>query len=560
MAVCFVGGRQRGKEAVVSFDTRRDLLSSAPVNGPPHTSMSKVATITAEEQSNLLNAPNGGGDYTTDGSSKGMALTFDDPTLLRGASAHVLLKNRAEIFSSNVLSDKDVSQLHNTTAQVNTLDDFFSHSWSTGRFDKWAALLLYLNAPAAALAMAVSAAVVAILESLNVIPTLILTKQKFGPTTAGQVESDLSGMSMIVGLFFGGLFLLQWQRIRQVFGYESRMCFLDKICIDQKDEARKTAGIASLGAFLASSDNFVVLFSPEYFTRLWCCYELAAFYQVKGQEKQKIVFVPVAFPRVLFANLIAILLSCMPTAVYPLVAPWLGADPNDLTMAETNWLSVPGLLLGTWTMYECQRYAIAREKIEEQIRSFSLSKAQCFDESDRPRIEREVARWFGAGDKAEGIQTFDSYVRRDIKKSMEQLTGRNRAFAANIPWRYVFLSGAGATLTDVASLCRFQNWTDFGFQSAASNLLGCASCALVGTPMVPVVMQWFAAKRFRFGGGWPMIVLGPAIMFATWSVLIVGSFTSDFHLNVVQFCLSLLFGAFVFRESLFRALKLPQIA
>ena len=70
------------------------------------------------------------------------------------------------------------------------------------------------------------------------------------------------------------------------------MSFLDKICIDQEDEARKSAGIASLGAFLASSNNFVVLFSPEYFTRLWCCYELAAFYQVKGLEKQKIVFVP----------------------------------------------------------------------------------------------------------------------------------------------------------------------------------------------------------------------------------------------------------------------------
>ena len=78
--------------------------------------------------------------------------------------------------------------------------------------------------------------------------------------------------------------------------------------------------------------------------------------------------------------------------------------------------------------------------------------------------------------------------------------------------------------------------------------------------MVPVVMQWFAGKRFRFCGGWPMIVMGPVIMFATWSVLIVGSLTSNFHLCVAQFCLSLLFGAYVFRESLFRALNLPQSA
>ena len=41
---------------------------------------------------------------------------------------------------------------------------------------------------------------------------------------------------------------------------------LDKVCIDQENETRKSAGIANLGAFLGSSSNFVVLFSPEYFT------------------------------------------------------------------------------------------------------------------------------------------------------------------------------------------------------------------------------------------------------------------------------------------------------
>ena len=82
-----------------------------------------------------------------------LALHFDDPTLLRGASSHTLLKNRSEIFSSNVLSSKDVAELHRTTAVVPNLDDFYSHSWATERFDKWATLLLYMNAPAAAVAL-----------------------------------------------------------------------------------------------------------------------------------------------------------------------------------------------------------------------------------------------------------------------------------------------------------------------------------------------------------------------------------------------------------------------
>ena len=77
-----------------------------------------------------------------------LGLTMD-PSLLRGATADLLIKNRSEIFSSNVLSQKDLAQLHESTAIVSFLHDFFSHSWRTARLDKWAALL-YLNAQAAA--------------------------------------------------------------------------------------------------------------------------------------------------------------------------------------------------------------------------------------------------------------------------------------------------------------------------------------------------------------------------------------------------------------------------
>ena len=38
-----------------------------------------------------------------------LGLTMD-PSLLRGATADLLIKNRSEIFSSNVLSQKDLSQ------------------------------------------------------------------------------------------------------------------------------------------------------------------------------------------------------------------------------------------------------------------------------------------------------------------------------------------------------------------------------------------------------------------------------------------------------------------
>ena len=192
-----------------------------------------------------------------------LGLTMD-PSLLRGATADLLIKNRSEIFSSNVLSQKDLAQLHESTAIVSFLHDFFSHSWRTARIDKWAALLLYLNVRAAVVAMVGSCFLWAILEDFKVVPRLLVIT---GP------GYYFSGMPVLVGVCRGCFFLINWQRIRKFFGLGPRYCFLDKVCIDQVNDSRKAAGIASLGAFLGSAENFVVLFSPDYFSRLWCCYE-----------------------------------------------------------------------------------------------------------------------------------------------------------------------------------------------------------------------------------------------------------------------------------------------
>ena len=137
-----------------------------------------------------------------------------------------------------------------------------------------------------------------------------------------------TGMPVLVGLASGIVFLIHWQRIRSFFGLSPRYCFLDKVCIDQVDDTRKAAGIASLGAFLGSAENFVVLFSPDYFSRLWCCYELAAFRHLQVAGKQKITFLPLAFPRVLFANAVAIAAMCLPYAFIPIFGPWFGIDTN----------------------------------------------------------------------------------------------------------------------------------------------------------------------------------------------------------------------------------------
>ena len=53
--------------------------------------------------------------------------------------------------------------------------------------------------------------------------------------------------------------------------------WIDKLCIDQTSDETKMAGVAGFPIFLGKCDKMVALISANYFSRLWCVFELAAF-------------------------------------------------------------------------------------------------------------------------------------------------------------------------------------------------------------------------------------------------------------------------------------------
>merc|ERR1719436_812263 len=76
-----------------------------------------------------------------------------------------------------------------------------------------------------------------------------------------------------------------------VWGYSRpSKAFVDKACIPQSDEEQKRRGILALAGFLRSSDRLVTLWTPRYFTRLWCVFEVAVWFNI-GRELK---FVPVS--------------------------------------------------------------------------------------------------------------------------------------------------------------------------------------------------------------------------------------------------------------------------
>lgn len=63
---------------------------------------------------------------------------------------------------------------------------------------------------------------------------------------------------------------------------ETYTYFLDKFCVHQGDLTLKQQGVRSFAAFVAASNNLLLLWSPQYFTRLWCTLELAALVKSKS--------------------------------------------------------------------------------------------------------------------------------------------------------------------------------------------------------------------------------------------------------------------------------------
>eukprot|EP00929_Paragymnodinium_shiwhaense_P043974 TRINITY_DN22567_c0_g4_i1.p1 TRINITY_DN22567_c0_g4~~TRINITY_DN22567_c0_g4_i1.p1 ORF type:complete len:674 (-),score=36.16 TRINITY_DN22567_c0_g4_i1:88-2109(-) len=179
---------------------------------------------------------------------------------------------------------------------VRNIDDFISHDWHTGRFVKLTAICFIYNARAACICSLLAGCLVGWAQ-LH-FEDLLGTAHWHCPrrvTVSGQLVDELytPQYCMLVCPLVYATVMLFWQTIRGRFR-QARTVFLDKLCINQEDEAEKAAGVLGLGAFLDRSNRLVVLWSPKYFTRLWCVYELATWLYLGRDFEKSVLFFPVA--------------------------------------------------------------------------------------------------------------------------------------------------------------------------------------------------------------------------------------------------------------------------
>eukprot|EP00929_Paragymnodinium_shiwhaense_P083133 TRINITY_DN44171_c0_g2_i4.p1 TRINITY_DN44171_c0_g2~~TRINITY_DN44171_c0_g2_i4.p1 ORF type:complete len:554 (+),score=17.66 TRINITY_DN44171_c0_g2_i4:109-1770(+) len=124
------------------------------------------------------------------------------------------------------------------------------------------------------------------------------------------------GWSRFVCPFTWGVVFIFGQRLRTMAG-RSHHVFLDKLCIHQTDPEKKTASILGLAGFLRNAERLVVLWSPRYFTRLWCTYELAAWSYLHGTGERPVKFMPVVQPKVGVSLTIALSVYFVIPIVWP---------------------------------------------------------------------------------------------------------------------------------------------------------------------------------------------------------------------------------------------------
>ncbi|KAJ1627578.1 hypothetical protein T492DRAFT_174998 [Pavlovales sp. CCMP2436] len=203
------------------------------------------------------------------------------PTEQRGVPISVVLARGARVFSRVSAPASGWRSFKTKRYRY-----FISHSWTAARLDKYLALLFDLALTPALLSALAAAHLVCVLVGVGVLPTFF-TAVFFPDVTHEAVGISLLctpvGGLVFVAVLFGWVPFRGWLEARGLASKST--CFIDKLCIDQAEIER---GVEQIGAFLHNTDTMLLLWSADYFQRLWCVFELAVLLSAQDDEFAKL--------------------------------------------------------------------------------------------------------------------------------------------------------------------------------------------------------------------------------------------------------------------------------
>ncbi|CAE8618473.1 unnamed protein product [Polarella glacialis] len=394
----------------------------------------------------------------------------------RGVSLATVMGRGGKHFRSNA-GPKDHDALSFPTDKY---DVFLSHSWRASRWAKYFALLYYTSLVPALCAGLAAGILAFALQVHGALPP-------FGINQDSNLVRGSDSPSCLWCLVMGGCtcfaILVMWARLCDLAESTRKSTqasyFLDSLCINQSDAELKQVGIDSIGAYLRNSDSMLVLWSPEYFTRLWCCFELAVFLEkstnaglksllqnscaemrhasvgdmldlrrnsspieINNEETvpariavatsahetrdetldSKLMIIPVQMGVFCLAALVMIYVVFIVVGVVQFVN-------GDITTPFRN----SALFVACFALSRrCRRYSQDRLELNKQIAQFTVSQAECDLPEDREFIKAMITCLYSETlDEIDGTAAFESVVRSRVQQNVDKVLGSK----LHVPWR-----------------------------------------------------------------------------------------------------------------------------
>ncbi len=349
------------------------------------------------------------------------ALAADAEHVVRVVDIRHVLKGLGAILSHS----RGDQASYDLSRPAGTIPVFVSHTWASARWRKTLALATYFNGT---LAFALSIACLFI----TVISHLLADRMdqcddiatRLNATAAERYEDAavVASVPLVAGLVYAAVIL--WAHL--IPGVRGRACFLDKICIHQTDARLKKEAIDSLDIFLRFSRRLLVLWSPDYLSRLWCVYELATFVKLHPDGASRIDFMPYWHSNLLFSINLLLTLS---TLIMPFVltAPTYDYFAHGLASPFYSFIvvffSVVAVVSILGTIFLHDKVSEYSHMLRE-LRGFRLTDASCADPRDAELVHGLIeVMWSSSSEAGDGEQRFEEFVRRELAPQIEAKWG-----------------------------------------------------------------------------------------------------------------------------------------
>jgi hypothetical protein len=460
-------------------------------------------------------------------------LKFDleDPSLQRAVPMSTILRNFGALLSAGRIPTWNegavASDFYGLSSEAKEFDCFISHSWSASRAHKFVALAWSTNLGPALSAAAFGAVALSLFSWSD--PYEVLT------TCDGVVERV--GITFVLFYFmFVVLLALAHNVVRWC---QDDACFFDKGCIDQAHGPVKQAQIDSLGAFLQNSRRMIVLWSPDYFHRLWCTYELAAYIHLNDGKASAIDLVPLYLPAFALTYL---------TAVTASLAMFLCFYTKDAALSRETSIAAALVIPYGLLALELVDIVEQRQALEHAIKTYTVAQCQVTSEEDRPVVEGAIDKLFHDLSQ-DGIPNFEATMRSEVAERIDTLLGSN-AFPAplwtqsicTLPFFFFGLDAINmaktAGVADKASV----------YEDVAEYMLGPALVLPTIVAIITSIVQWslksFTARKLLVKG---LAVCSVLTLYggfwAGWGAFVRNPGTTPVHHAAVAVCSLLILTA-----------------